>query len=179
MKDFNDLYFEVRLGSDAVLRKTNSGKSVLNLGGANHATSDKDREPLWIAFRAWEKLAETVVSQCTKGRKLMIRGHIPVLPAPATTNGKIVRNGAEVYLSKESKTVLKTIFALLRQNDPKVANDDKVLAAITNQHSTQVVVDIDKMRYMDEKGFDRAEPTSTGADIDVGNAPEPDDDIPF
>ena len=51
MKDFNDLYFEVRLGSDGVLRKTNSGKSVLNLGGANHATSDKDREPLWIAFQ--------------------------------------------------------------------------------------------------------------------------------
>ena len=176
MKDFNDLYFEVRLGSDGVLRKTNSGKSVLNLGGANHATSDKDREPLWIAFRAWEKLAETVVDQCTKGRKLMIRGHIPVLPAPSTTNGKVVRNGAEVYLSKESKAVVTTILALLRKNDPKVQDDTKVIAALTNQHSTQVVVDIDKMRYMDEKGF--ANQAAPAGDIDI-EAPTPDDDIPF
>lgn len=175
MKDFNEIYFEIRLGSDGVLRKTNSGKSVLNLGGANHATSDKDREPLWIAFRAWEKLAEVVADQCTKGRKLMIRGHIPVLPAPQTSNGKVVRNGAEVYLSKESKSVVTTILALLRKNDPKVSDDAKVIAALTNQHSTQVVVDIDKMRYMDEKGFATAEATP---DLDI-EAPTPDDDIPF
>jgi len=176
MKDFNEIYFECRLGSDGVLRKTNSGKSVLNLGGANHATSDKDREPLWIAFRAWEKLAEVVAPQCTKGRKLMIRGHIPVLPAPQTSNGKVVRNGAEVYLSKESKAVVTTILAMLRKNDPKVSDDALVIAALTNQHSTQVVVDIDKMRYMDEKGFN-TEATPAG-EIDI-EAPAPDDDIPF
>ncbi|MCK4977813.1 MAG: single-stranded DNA-binding protein [Anaerolineales bacterium] len=177
MKDFNDLYFEVRLGSDGVLRKTNSGKSVLNLGGANHATSDKDREPLWIAFRAWEKLAEVVAPQCTKGRKLMIRGHIPVLPAPATKQGKVVRNGAEVYLSKESKAVVNTIIDLLRAGDDRVSDNAKVISLLTNQHSTQVVVDIDKMRYMDEKGFDTTT-AAPGAEIDL-ETPTPDDDIPF
>jgi len=175
MKDFNNLYVEIRLGSDGILRKTNSGKSVLNLGGANHATSDKDREPLWIAFRAWEKLAETVAPQCTKGRKLMISGHIPVLPAPATKNGKVVRNGAEVYLSKESKVVVGQILDLLRAGDDRVKDNATVIALLTNQHSTQVVVDIDKMRYMDEKGFANAEATP---DLDI-EAPTPDDDIPF
>jgi hypothetical protein len=68
-----------------------------------------------------------------------------------------------------------TILSLLRKNDPKVSDDAKVIAALTNQHSTQVVVDIDKMRYMDEKGFATAEATP---DLEI-ESPTPDDDIPF
>lgn len=175
MKDFNELFFEIRLGSDAVLRKTNSGKSVLNFGGANHATSDKDREPLWIAFRAWEKLAETIAEQMTKGRKIMIKGHIPVLPAPQSKNGKVVRNGAECYLSGDSKAVVRQILELVKAGDERVSDLDKVITAITNQHSTQVVVDVDKLRYMDERGLERDAAPAEDLELDT----TPDDDIPF
>jgi hypothetical protein len=172
-KDFNQLLFEIRIGNDAVLRKTNSGKSVLNFGGANHATSDKDRDPLWIAFRAWEKLAETIAPQMTKGRKIFGQGHIPVLPAP---HKYATRNGAEVYLSKDAKDTMKKVIALLRSGDPKVANDDKVVALMTNLHSSQVVIDVDKMRYGDERGLEGRAETSDDIDLD---STTPDDDIPF
>jgi len=175
MKDFNQLLFEIRLGSDAVLRKTNSGKSVLNFGGANHATSDKDRAPLWIGFRCWEKLAETVAPNMIKGRKIFGVGHIPVLPAP---HKYATRNGAEVYLSKEAKDTVRKVIALLRSNDAKVSNDDKVLALLTNLHSSQVIIDVDKMRYGDERGLERGTATATTDDIDL-DAGTPDDDIPF
>ena len=42
MRDMNELLIEVRLGNDGILRETKSGKKVLNFGGANHATSDKE-----------------------------------------------------------------------------------------------------------------------------------------
>ena len=173
-KDFNQMLFEIRLGNDAVLRKTNSGKSVLNFGGANHATSDKDREPLWIGFRCWEKLAETIATQMTKGRKIFGVGHIPVLPAP---HKYATRNGAEVYLSADAKATVKKVIALLRSNDSKVANDDKVMALLTNLHSSQVVIDVDKMRYGDERGLETRE-AAPSDDIDL-DTNTPDDDIPF
>jgi hypothetical protein len=89
----------------------------------------------------------------------------------------VVRNGAEVYLSKESKAVVNTIIDLLRAGDERVSDNAKVIALLTNQHSTQVVVDIDKMRYMDEKGFDTAT-AAPSSDIEI-DTPTPDDDIPF
>jgi len=175
MKDFNQMLFEIRLGSDAVLRKTNSGKSVLNFGGANHATSDKDREPLWIGFRCWEKLAETVAPNMTKGRKIFGIAHIPVLPAP---HKYATRNGAEVYLSSDAKKVVKQVITLLRASDAKVANDDKVVTLLTNLHSSQVIMDVDKLRYGDERGFQNAKTNDTSEDIDL-DTDTPDDDIPF
>jgi single-stranded DNA-binding protein len=175
---WNRVTFEVHVGKDPVLRTTKGAnpKSVLNFGGACHSSRDKERQPLWIGARVWQKLAETVSGQIAKGRKLFIQGRIPVLPAPHKYS---VRNGAEVYLSGDAKAVADKVFDLLRANSDRVSDNAQVRQLITNLMSSQIVVDVDSLRYGDDKYQTdaTAETASTdGIDIDL---PEPDDDIPF
>jgi single-stranded DNA-binding protein len=176
---------EVHVGKDPVLRTTKgqNPKSVLNFGGACHSSRDKERKPLWIGARIWQKLAETVAPQIAKGRKLFIEGRIPVLPAPHKYS---VRNGAEVYLSGEAKAVADKVFDLLRAKDKRVASNDDVRSLLTNLMSSQVVVDVDSLRYGDDKyqtaageSTSSSDETLSGLDIDEASLPEPDDDIPF
>lgn len=174
MRDMNEVLMEVRLGNDGILRETKSGKKILNFGGANHATSDKDRAPFWGAYRIWEKLAEALAPHLTKGRKVLVKGHIPVLPAPSD-KGKVIRNGAEAYFTGDSRTVVKAILKLVRDGHENAADDDKVINAIANQVSTQVVVDVDKLRFMDPP------PATTEPEVGEAEADAADltDDIPF
>lgn len=176
----NQVFMEVHVGKDPVLRTTKGAqpKSVMNFGGACHSSRDKERKPLWIGCRIWQKLAETVAPQIAKGRKLFLVGRIPVLPAPHKYS---VRNGAEVYLSGEARQVVDKVFALLRTNDPKVADDTKVRSLITSLMSSQVVIDVDTLRYGDDKYQTAAETAQTtdGIDIDIATATGTDDDIPF
>lgn len=176
---WNQVTMEIHVGKDPVLRTTKGEKpkSVLNFGGACHSSRDKERKPLWIGFRIWQKLAETVAPQIAKGRKLFITGRIPVLPAP---HKYAVRNGAEVYLSAEAKEVANKVFDLLRAKSDRVASNDDVRRLLTNLMSSQVVVDVDGLRYGDDKYQTAAGESTTSADIDIdlGTA-EPDDDIPF
>ena len=174
MRDMNEVLMEVRLGNDGILRETKSGKKILNFGGANHATSDKDRAPFWGAYRIWEKLAEALAPHLTKGRKVLVKGHIPVLPAPSD-KGKVIRNGAEAYFTGDSRTVVKAILKLVRDGHENAADDDKVINAIANQVSTQVVVDVDKLRFMDPPP-ESTEPEAGTAEADAGDLA---DDIPF
>lgn len=174
---WNRLTMEVHVGKDPILRTTKGAqpKSVLNFGGACHSSRDKERKPLWIGCRIWQKLAETVAPQIAKGRKLFLEGRIPVLPSP---HKYAVRNGAEVYLSGEARQVLDKVMDLLRAKDPKVADNDKVRTLITNLMSSQVVMDVDSIRYGDDKYQTAAEGTAE-TDIDIDATTEPDDDIPF
>jgi single-stranded DNA-binding protein len=174
MRDMNEVLMEVRLGNDGILRETKSGKKILNFGGANHATSDKDRAPFWGAYRIWEKLAEALAPHLTKGRKVLVKGHIPVLPAPSD-KGKVIRNGAEAYFTGDSRTVVKAILKMVRDNHESAADDDKVINAIANQVSTQVVVDVDKLRFMDPPP-ESTEPEAGTAEADATDLT---DDIPF
>lgn len=174
MRDMNELLIEVRLGNDAILRETKSGKKVLNFGGANHATSDKDRPALWGAYRIWEKLAEALSPHLTKGRKVLVKGHLPVLPSPSD-KGKVIRNGAEAYYTGDSRKVVTAILQLVRNGDDRAADDTKVMNAIIDQVSTQFVVDIDKLRFMDPP----AQTTEPEAGTAEASAEVLDDDIPF
>jgi single-stranded DNA-binding protein len=174
---WNRATFEVHVGKDPVLRTTKgqNPKSVLNFGGACHSSRDKERQPLWIGARIWQKLAETVAPQIAKGRKLFLEGRIPVLPAPHKYS---TRNGAEVYLSGDAKAVADKVFDLLRQNSDKVSDNEKVRQLITNLMSSQVVIDVDSLRYGDDK-YQTAEGTAEADGIDIDTETEPDDDIPF
>ncbi len=174
MRDMNEVLMEVRLGNDAILRSTKSDKKILNFGGANHATSDKDRAPFWGAYRIWEKLAEALAPHLTKGRKVLVKGHIPVLPSPSE-KGKVIRNGAEAYFTGDSRKVAKAILKLVRDADDRATDDDKVLNAIVDQVSTQVVIDVDKLRFMDPPP-ETAEPEVGAAEADATDLA---DDIPF
>lgn len=175
MRDMNELLIEVRLGNDGILRETKSGKKVLNFGGANHATSDKDRPALWGAYRIWEKLAEALAPHLTKGRKVLVKGHLPVLPSPSE-KGKVIRNGAEAYYTGDSRKVVEAILDLVRSGSDKATDNTKVMNAILGQVSTQFVVDIDKLRFMDPPAA-TAEPEAGTADAATGD--DLLDDIPF
>lgn len=167
---WNEFTVEVNVGKGVALRETKSGKTVLNFSGANHASRDKDRAPLWIGCRAWNKLAETIAPQIATGRKLFLKGRIPVLPAPSKY---AVRNGAEAYLTADAKNVALKVLAAFKKGDKRVADAEQALKMITNLHSTQLIMDVDSPRYGDDKYQTEAEPESTDEEINL------DDDIPF
>ena len=61
---------------DLELRKTQNNKSVVNFSIAvNEGYGDK-KTTEYIDIVAWEKLAETIVDYCSKGKKIMVEGRI-------------------------------------------------------------------------------------------------------
>lgn len=67
-----------RLARDPELRKTTSGKSVVNFTIAVDGLPNKDNEKTvsWIAVVAWDKLADSVSEYCHKGNKVGVTGRL-------------------------------------------------------------------------------------------------------
>ena len=104
-----------------------------------------------------------------------MKGHLPVLPSPSD-KGKVIRNGAEAYYTGDSRKVVGAILDLVRKADAKASDNDKVMNAILQQVSTQFVVDIDKLRFMDPPAETR-EPEAGTAETSTDDSLL--DDIPF
>lgn len=69
-----------RVGSDAELRYTTSGKAVASFSMAIDNGKDKnngtDRPPTWIKATLWEKRAEGLAQYITKGKLVYVSGRV-------------------------------------------------------------------------------------------------------
>lgn len=166
----NNVILEAAVGNDPILRKTKNDTSVLNFSGACHYSRDKEREPVWIAFRCWNKLADAMADLLKKGKQVFVSGTIPLLQSP---HKLATRNGAEAYFTKEAQATIVKILAEVRKGEKAWSrNDTKIIETIQNMVSTQVVVDVDTLRL----GADpKSQSTESEIDIDVDG----DDEIPF
>lgn len=77
-----------RLTKDPIMRKTTSGKSVVNFTLAVDRYG-KDAGADFPTCIAWEKAAELIAQYCNKGSKLGIVGHIQTGSHEDTTGKKI------------------------------------------------------------------------------------------
>lgn len=71
----NKVVITGRMTKDPVLKKTTSGKSVLNFNLAVNRYG-KDAGADFPNCIAWEKAAELIAQYCTKGSRLGIIGHV-------------------------------------------------------------------------------------------------------
>jgi single stranded DNA-binding protein len=62
----------IRLGRDAELRKTQTGKSVLGFAGAYDVGYGDKKKTQWIDCSLWGDQAERVASMLTKGTQVVI-----------------------------------------------------------------------------------------------------------
>lgn len=70
-----------RVGADAELRYTSSGKAVASFSMAIDNGKDKnnggaDRPPTWIKATLWEKRAEGLAQYITKGKLVYVSGRV-------------------------------------------------------------------------------------------------------
>jgi hypothetical protein len=178
MYDLLKTYIEVNLGQDAELRETKkSGTPVANVNGACHPTGDEDKEPLWVGFRVWGKLAEATAKHLTKGRKILFTCRPAQLPPPGK-RGNAVRNGAEAYLTKECREDFSRVLDFIAEGDQRVADREKTIRFLMSLVSAQIVFDVESFRYMDV-GAGKARAAAADTDDLLADLPEPDDDIPF
>jgi len=84
-----------RLAADPEVRYTQSGKAVASFNLAVNRFSAKDHpEADFIPIVAWEKLAETVGNNLTKGQRVLVDGRLQIRSYEATDGQK--RRVAEV-----------------------------------------------------------------------------------
>jgi single-strand DNA-binding protein len=70
----NEVMLMGNVGQDAQLRKTNSGKSVVNISLAVQRRGN--RAPVWMKATLWNELAEFVASRVGKGSYIMVEGEL-------------------------------------------------------------------------------------------------------
>jgi single-strand DNA-binding protein len=68
--------FVGRLGKDAEMKYTPSGKAVTNFSIAVDVGYGDNKSTLWIEGVLWEKRAETLTQYLTKGKQIAIAGPI-------------------------------------------------------------------------------------------------------
>jgi len=174
MMDLNEGLWEVRIGRTAELRETKSGKSVANFSGACHSTSDADRPPIWASFVLWDKAAEKITPWLTKGRRVLVKGHLTGQPKLHKTSN---RNSAEAFLTKEAKGVFFKALDAVANGDPRAQDREAVVKGFLKLVSTQPVITVDRIRFMD---YPEEETANTGEEVGTAAViPGDGDDIPF
>lgn len=81
----NDLKLGGRLCREPELKKTTTGKSVLNNSVAIRVSKDKT---VFIPFTAWEKTAETISMYFHKGDYMLGIGHVDTHTTTDASGGK-------------------------------------------------------------------------------------------
>jgi single-strand DNA-binding protein len=72
----NKLLLIGRLGQDPILKKTTSGKSVVEISLATNSLKGKNSPPDWHKLVFWEKKADLINEYCHKGDQLGIEGSV-------------------------------------------------------------------------------------------------------
>lgn len=72
----NQAFFVGRLGRDAELRYTGSGKAVSNFSIAVDVGWGDKKHTLWVSCALWEKAAENLTQYLTKGKQVAVSGQI-------------------------------------------------------------------------------------------------------
>lgn len=119
----NNVQLIGNLTKDIELRKTQSGKSVVNFTLAVSRTFNRE-ETDFIQCQAWEKTADTIAEYCRKGSKLGITGEI--------RTGSYEKNGQTVYTT----TVIVSHFEFLT---PRANKDNGFypFGENTNEHKSE------------------------------------------
>lgn len=89
----NHIVLQGRLGADPELRKTQSGKSVVNVNIAVQRDG-KDAETDWITIVAWERTADFFVNYFAKGETCIVSGRLQMRQYTDRNGNK--RTAAEV-----------------------------------------------------------------------------------
>ena len=89
----NHIVLQWRLGADPELRKTQTGKSVVNVNIAVQRDG-KDAETDWITIVAWEKTAEFMKNYFHKGSTCLVSGRLQIRQYSDQSGNK--RTAAEV-----------------------------------------------------------------------------------
>ena len=78
MSNVNKVHLIGRMGRDAVLRYTGTGKAVANFSLAVNGRKDADgnRPTTWFQVTTWQGLAETVNQYGAKGRLVYVEGRV-------------------------------------------------------------------------------------------------------
>jgi len=78
----NQGFFVGRIGQDAEVRYTQSGKAVCSVSLAIDNGKDKDsgqpRPPTWVKVTVWEKRAVSLAPHLTKGKMIAVSGPVSV-----------------------------------------------------------------------------------------------------
>ncbi|MBP9053850.1 MAG: single-stranded DNA-binding protein [Ilumatobacteraceae bacterium] len=70
----NDVTISGRLGTDLVLRFTDTATPVTNVRLAVHRPGHDD--PDWFSVAVWGKAAQNLVEHCAKGDRVVLFGHL-------------------------------------------------------------------------------------------------------
>lgn len=132
----NNVQLIGNLTKDIELRKTQSGKSVVNFTLAVSRTFNRE-ETDFIQCQAWEKTADILSQYCYKGFKIGVTGQIQT--------GSYEENGQTVYTT----TVRVNNIDLLTPREPMTAQNAQ---SSTNMYGTQQTPYM-KPKYEYEKGL--------------------------
>lgn len=148
----NNVQLIGNLTKDIELRKTQSGKSVVNFTLAVSRTFNRE-ETDFIQCQAWEKTADILSQYCYKGFKIGVTGQIQT--------GSYEKNGQTVYTT----TVRVNNIDLLTPREPMTAQNAQ---SSTNMYGTQ------QTPYMKPK-YDYGQSLTEMAETDGITS----DDLPF
>lgn len=76
MHDYNRVTLTGRLTRDPVLRTTNGGTSVVEVGFASNSKYNDKEETLYVDLEFWGKAAEIIAEHAAKGKQLLVEGKL-------------------------------------------------------------------------------------------------------
>ena len=98
-----------RLCQDPEIRYTQSGKAVANFSLAVSRRAGQNEQTDFIPIVVWEKLAEICGNNLSKGRRILVEGHLQVRSYEAQDGSKrrvaeVVAQNVEFLDSKKGET---------------------------------------------------------------------------
>jgi single-strand DNA-binding protein len=94
--------FAGRLGRDAELRATPTGKDVMNFSLAVDIGFGDKRETLWVGCTMWGERGPKLVQYLTKGKQIAVSGDVGL----RTYERKDGKGGAELTLNVQRLTLM-------------------------------------------------------------------------
>jgi len=140
--NINDVTISGNITRDLELRKTQSGKSVLEFSIAvNEGFGDK-QDTQYVNLKAWEKTAEIIHTYCGKGTKIVVNGKLK--------NDSYEKDGQKVYRSYvlvNNVEFLTKPKEKLTYEQTSLAGDRDVTGHMNQNNTHSVEIDADELPF--------------------------------